>query len=109
MIKIFFSVFILFVLSALYSCSPGGILASGGATTMVVAEGDRTLGTVVDDTTIKINIGKDNTDFPSATAITNLEWEDDLQEKQRSIRLLDPSYLSQFIEEFEELMEESAI
>ena len=35
------------------------------------------------DTTVKINIGKDNTDFPSATAITNLEWEDDLQEKQR--------------------------
>ena len=56
MIKTFFSVFILFVLSALYSCSPGGILASGGATTMVVAEGDRTLGAVVDDTTIKINI-----------------------------------------------------
>ena len=56
MIKILFSVFILFSLSILYSCTPGGVLASGGATTMVVAEGDRTLGTVVDDTTIKINI-----------------------------------------------------
>ena len=56
MIKILFSVFILFSLSTLYSCTPGGVLASGGATTMVVAEGDRTLGTVVDDTTIKINI-----------------------------------------------------
>ena len=56
MIKILFSVFILFSLSTLYSCSPGGVLASGGATTMVVAEGDRTLGTVVDDATIKINI-----------------------------------------------------
>ena len=56
MIKILFSVFLLFNLSTLYSCSPGGILASGGATTMVVAEGDRTLGTVVDDATIKINI-----------------------------------------------------
>ena len=56
MIKILFSVFILFSLSTLYSCTPGGILASGGATTMVVAEGDRSLGTVVDDTTIKINI-----------------------------------------------------
>ena len=56
MIKILFSVFILFSLPTLYSCSPGGVLASGGATTMVVAEGDRTLGTVVDDTTIKINI-----------------------------------------------------
>ena len=56
MIKILFSVFILFSLSILYSCTPGGVLASGGATTMVVAEGDRTLGTVIDDTTIKINI-----------------------------------------------------
>ena len=56
MIKILFSVFILFSLSTLYSCTPSGVLATGGATTMVVAEGDRTLGTVVDDTTIKINI-----------------------------------------------------
>jgi osmotically-inducible protein OsmY len=38
------------------SCSPAGILASGGATGMVVAEGDRSLGTVVDDATIKINV-----------------------------------------------------
>ena len=37
-------------------CSPVGVLASGGASTMVVAEGDRSLGTVVDDTTIKVNI-----------------------------------------------------
>ena len=61
------------------------------------------------DTTVKIDIGKDNTDFPSATAISNVEFEDDLQNKQRSIRLLDPTYLEQFIEEFEELMDESAI
>jgi len=56
MIKILFSIFLFFNLLTLYSCSPSGILASGGATTMVVAEGDRTLGTVVDDATIKINI-----------------------------------------------------
>ena len=37
-------------------CSPVGILASGGATGMVVAEGDRSFGAVVDDATIKINI-----------------------------------------------------
>ena len=37
-------------------CSPAGILASGGATGMVVAEGDRSFGSVVDDATIKINI-----------------------------------------------------
>ena len=56
MIKILFSVFILFSFSTLYSCTPSGVLVSGGATTMVVAEGDRTLGTVIDDATIKINI-----------------------------------------------------
>ena len=39
-----------------YGCSPSGILATGGSTAMVVAEGDRTLGTVVDDATIKINV-----------------------------------------------------
>jgi osmotically-inducible protein OsmY len=38
------------------SCSPASILASGGAAGMVVAEGDRSLGSVVDDATIKINI-----------------------------------------------------
>ena len=38
------------------SCSQAGILASGGATGMVVAEGDRSFGTVVDDATVKINI-----------------------------------------------------
>ena len=37
-------------------CSPVGILASGGSATMVVAEGDRSLGTVVDDATIKLNL-----------------------------------------------------
>ena len=37
-------------------CSPAGVLASGGSATMVVAEGDRSLGTVIDDTTIKLNL-----------------------------------------------------
>ena len=48
----------LFFLSFVYGCSPAGIIASGGATTMVIAEGDRSLGTVIDDTTIKINIAQ---------------------------------------------------
>ena len=38
------------------ACSPVGILASGGGATMVVAEGDRSLGTVIDDATIKLNL-----------------------------------------------------
>ena len=37
-------------------CSPANILVSGAGTSMVVAEGDRSLGTVVDDATIKVNI-----------------------------------------------------
>ena len=40
----------------IFICSPANILASGGATGLVVAEGDRSLGSVVDDATIKINI-----------------------------------------------------
>ena len=48
-------ILLLFVLN-FYSCSPANILATGGATTMVVAEGERSLGEVVDDATIKINI-----------------------------------------------------
>ena len=44
------------VLFFLYGCSPVGVVASGGATTMVVAEGERSLGDVVDDATIKLNL-----------------------------------------------------
>ena len=46
-------------LSIGYGCSPAGVLASGGATTMVVAEGDKSLGTIVDDATIKLNISRE--------------------------------------------------
>ena len=52
---IFICIFIFF-LSILYGCSPSSILATGGGTAMVVAEGDRSLGSVVDDATIKVNI-----------------------------------------------------
>ena len=52
--------FLLFLLSIFtlnnIGCSPANILATGGATTMVIAEGDRSFGTVVDDATIKVNI-----------------------------------------------------
>lgn len=54
--KLIFFVFVITILVLNYSCSPTNILASGGGTAMVVAEGDRSLGTVVDDTTIKVNI-----------------------------------------------------
>ena len=50
------SAIMLICLLNILGCSPAGILASGGATGMVVAEGDRSFGSVVDDATIKINI-----------------------------------------------------
>ena len=56
--KIIFSTFFTSLILLVYGCSPSGILATGGGTAMVVAEGDRTLGTVVDDATIKIKISK---------------------------------------------------
>ena len=44
------------VLLFLHACSPANIIASGGGGAMVIAEGDRTMGTVIDDATIKVNI-----------------------------------------------------
>ena len=61
------------------------------------------------DTTIKIDIGTDNTDYPTASIITNAEFEEDLQDKKRKIRLLDPAYIDDFVTEFEELMGESIV
>ena len=59
------------------------------------------------DTTIKIDIGTDNTDYPTASIVTNFEYEEALEDKKRSIRLLDPSYLGTFVAEYEKLMGES--
>ena len=39
-----------------YGCSPANILATGGGSAMVVAEGERSIGTVIDDASIKVNI-----------------------------------------------------
>lgn len=60
-------------------------------------------------TKVKINIGTDNTDYPSATPITNYEYELERQNTISRIRLLDPAYLSQFVTEFETLMKESIL
>ena len=61
------------------------------------------------DTSLKINIGTSNTDYPSATAITNYEYEQEVQDAKRKIRLLDPSYISDFVEEFKSIIRESVI
>ena len=61
------------------------------------------------DTTVTIDIGTDNTEHSSATLITNREFEEKRQDTLRSIRLLDPAYVDQFVEEFENLMEASVL
>jgi len=61
------------------------------------------------DTSKKINIGTTNSDYPTATAITNYEHEQEQQDIKRKIRLLDPSYLDDFVEEFKLLIRESTI
>ncbi len=55
-ISLLFNLITLVLLVFVYSCSPSGMLATGGSTAMVVAEGDRSLGVVVDDATIKVNV-----------------------------------------------------
>lgn len=61
------------------------------------------------DTTIKIDIGTDNTDYPTATVITNYEYELARQDEMRKIRLLDPSYIDAFVAEFKILMKASIV
>ena len=61
------------------------------------------------DTSVKINIGTDNTDYPTATAITNFEFEQTDQDNKRKIRLLDPRFTDDFVADFKELMKESII
>jgi len=61
------------------------------------------------DTSIKIDIGTSNSDYPLATAITNYEYEQEEQDNKRKIRLLDPSFIDSFVDEFKILMKESSI
>ena len=50
------SVLYILLLLFLHACSPANILATGGGSAMVIAEGDRSMGSVIDDATIKVNI-----------------------------------------------------
>ena len=51
----------------------------------------------------------DDDSYSNATVITNREYEEQQQEINRKIRLLDPRYVQQFVEEYEILMKESII
>ena len=64
------------------------------------------------DITKKIDIGLTNIDtdgntIADATLVTNREYEEAKQDEIRKIRLLDPEYLEQFVEEFERLVSET--
>ena len=56
------------------------------------------------DTTVKINIGTTNADYPSATAITNIEYEEARQNKLRRIKILQPNQVATVTNEFASLM-----
>ena len=68
------------------------------------------------DTTTKIEVynnsalySGDDDFYSSATVITNREYEEAQQEIKRQIRLLDPRYINDFVEEYINLMNETSI
>ena len=63
------------------------------------------------DTKVKIEVFNEVDDdaYTGLTPITNREYEESLQDSKRQIRLLDPSFVDQFVDEFKALMNESAI
>ena len=51
-----------------------------------------------------------DTDFySSATIVTNREYEEQEQDRKRGIKLIDPRFIDQFVEEFEKIVGESVI
>jgi len=60
------------------------------------------------DTKVTIEV-TDLTTYPSASTVTNYEYEQRRQDRIREIRLLDPRYKDMFVDEYENLMKESNI
>ena len=60
------------------------------------------------DTNVTIDVGMNTTEYPSATAISNYQYEDKLQEKKRQIRLIGSQYVDDFVKEFERKMNEAS-
>ena len=63
------------------------------------------------DTKVKIEVFNEVDDdaYTGLTPITNREYEENEQDKRRQIRLVDPSFVEQFIDEFKKLIGETAI
>ena len=62
------------------------------------------------DTTVTVDVGTEEDlvleDYPTATEISNYQYEDRLQEQKRQIRLISPDFISQFVSEFEKKLSE---
>jgi len=63
------------------------------------------------DTKVKIEVFNEVDDdaYTGLTPITNREYEEQEQDKRRQIRLLDPSFVEQFTDEYQKLIGETAI
>ena len=63
------------------------------------------------DTKIKIEVENDVDEdaYTGLTPITNREYEENEQDKRRQIRLVDPSFVEQLVDEFKKLMNETVI
>jgi len=63
------------------------------------------------DTKVKIEVFNEVDDdaYTGLTPITNREYEENEQDKRRQIRLVDPSFTEQFVDEFKKLMNETII
>ena len=67
----------------------------------VTQSSGKTTGSGPDDYSHKIEV---NSDATGAQSVSNREYEQRLQDKRRSINLLNPAYLTTFIEEFNNLV-----
>ena len=63
------------------------------------------------DTKVKVEVFNEVDDdaYTGLTPITNREYEESRQDDLRQIRLIDPTYVGQFVSEFKTLMKETAI
>jgi len=63
------------------------------------------------DTKVKIEVVNDVDEdaYTGLTPITNREYEEQEQDKRRQIRLVDPSFVEQFVDEFQKLIKETNI
>ena len=63
------------------------------------------------DTKVKIEVENDVDEdaYTGLTPITNREYEENEQDKRRQIRLVDPSFVEQFVDEFKKLINETVI